>query len=134
MHVIVPPQADMANTAFLDYLGPLLTIVLFLIIILMETLVLRGLKWGSQWASFTDSVIVNTVSALAGVFLFAFSGTALNLGLAPLLLILGTLTVLIEGVILTLMKRHPLRQTWIAAVAINVVSFAFIYVLLSHIT
>ncbi|MGZ5521025.1 MAG: hypothetical protein ACXWET_04570 [Halobacteriota archaeon] len=124
----------MANTAFLDYLGPLLTIVLFLIIILMETLVLRGLKWGSQWASFTDSVIVNIVSALAGVFLFAFSGTALNLGLAPLLLILGTLTVLIEGVILTLMKRHPLRQTWIAAVAINVVSFAFIYVLLSHIT
>jgi len=124
----------MANTAFLDYLGPLLTIVLFLIIILMETLVLRGLKWGSQWASFTDSVIVNIVSALAGVFLFAFSGTALNLGLAPLLLILGTLTVLIEGVILTLMKRHPLHQTWIAAVAINVVSFAFIYVLLSHIT
>jgi hypothetical protein len=124
----------MTNTAFLDYLGPLLTIVLFLIIILMETLVLRGLKWGSPWASFTDSVIVNIVSALAGVFLFAFSGTALNLGLAPLLLILGTLTVLIEGGILTLMKRHPLRQTWIAAVAINVVSFAFIYVLLSHIT
>jgi uncharacterized membrane protein YjjP (DUF1212 family) len=124
----------MANTAFLDYLGPLLTIVLFVIIILMETLVLRGLKWGSQWASFTDSVIVNIVSALAGVFLLAFSGTALKLGLEPLLLILGTLTVLIEGVILTLMKRHPLRQTWIAAVAINVVSFAFIYVLLSHIT
>jgi hypothetical protein len=42
--------------------------------------------------------------------------------------------VLIEGVILTLVKRHPLRQTWIAAVAINVVSFAFIYVLLSHVT
>jgi hypothetical protein len=124
----------MANTAFFDYLGPLLTIVLFLIIILMETLVLRSLKWGSQWASFTDSVIVNIVSALAGAFLFAFSGTALKLELKPLLLILGTLTVLIEGVILTLMKRHPLRQTWIAAVAINVVSFAFIYVLLSHIT
>jgi hypothetical protein len=85
----------------------------------METLVLRGLKWGSQWASFSDSVIVNIVSAPASVFLFAYSGTALNLGLAPPLLIFGTLNVLIEGVILTLVKRHPPRQTWIAAVAIK---------------
>jgi uncharacterized membrane protein len=35
--------------------------------------------------------------------------------------------VLIEGALLTLKKpRHPLRQAWIAAVAINVVSYAFL--------
>jgi hypothetical protein len=46
-------------------------------------------------------------------------------------LILGAFTVLIEGALLTIKKpRHPLRQAWIAAVAINVVSYAFLSVVL----
>jgi hypothetical protein len=111
-----------------------LTAVIFVSvsIILIEMLVLRGLKWGSLRASFVDSFVVNLISAMVGVFfaVLAFSLTSLTLGFAPLLLILGAFTVLIEGAVLTLMKRHPLRQTWIAAVVINVVSYAFLYVLL----
>jgi hypothetical protein len=121
--------ADVAAPWWIS-LGLFIAIGLLLIIAFIEALVLRGLKWGSLRVSFIDSLVINLLSAMVGVLLFAFSGTALNQGWAPLLLILGTLTVLIEGVILTLMKRHPLRQTWIAAVAINVVSYAFLYVLL----
>ena len=36
---------------------------------------------------------------------------------------------LIEGAVLTVLKRHPLRQTWIAAVAVNTVSYTFQLVL-----
>jgi hypothetical protein len=60
--------------------------------------------------------------------LFAIVG-ALSLGVTPLFLIFWAVTVLIEGGMLTALKRHPLRQTWTAAVAINVASYAFLFVL-----
>jgi hypothetical protein len=115
--------ADSADPFLVLYLGLFLTIVLLLIIAFIEALVLRGLKWGSLRTSFVDSVVINAISAMVGVLLLVFSGTSLNLEWAPLPLILGALTMLIEGVVLAFMKRHPLRQTWIAAVLINVVSY-----------
>jgi VIT1/CCC1 family predicted Fe2+/Mn2+ transporter len=124
--------ADTGGAYFSWVYGLTAVIFVSVSIILIEMLVLRGLKWGSLRASFVDSVVINLISAIVGVFfaVLAFSLTSLNLGFAPLLLILGAFTVLIEGAILTLMKRHPLRQTWIAAVVINVVSYAFLYVVL----
>jgi hypothetical protein len=115
--------ADSADPFLVLYLGLFLTIVLLLIIAFIEALVLRGLKWGSLRTSFVDSVVINAISAMVGVLLLVFSGTSLNLEWAPLPLILGALTMLIEGVVLAFMKRHPLRQKWIAAVLINVVSY-----------
>jgi len=101
----------------------------FFIIVLIEALVLRGLKWGSFRLSFIDSLVVNLTSTAFGVLLFAFSAWMLNQGAASLLLLSGVLSVLIEGGVLTLLKRHPLRQTWTAAVAINAASYAFLFVL-----
>jgi hypothetical protein len=112
-------------------LGAVAAAGLFLSIALVEALVLRGLKWGSFRLSFVDSVVINLTSATIGVVLFAFSAQALNLGAAPLLLLFGALTVLIEGGMLTLLKRHPLRTTWTAAIAINAVSYALLFVLVA---
>ena len=100
---------------------------LVFVIVLIEALALRGLKWGSFRLSFVDSLMINVTSAAIGVVLFALFAPALNLGVAPLLLLLGALTVLIEGGMLTRLKRHPLRQTWIAAVVINAASYAFLF-------
>jgi hypothetical protein len=98
------------------------------IIVLLEALVLRGLKWGSLTLSFVDSAVINLTSATAGVLLFAFRARFVNQGAAFLLLVFGALTVLIEGGTLTLLQRHPVLQTWTAAIAINVVSYAFLFV------
>ena len=104
---------------------------LLLIIVLIEALVLRGLKWGSFRLSLIDSFVINLTSATIGGLLFVLFAVAgsLNLGMVSLFLIFGGLTVLIEGAMLTVLKHHPLRQTWIAAVAVNVVSYAFVFVL-----
>jgi hypothetical protein len=123
--------ADAAGWYFLAPLfGAVAAVGFLFIIVLIEALVLRGLKWGSLKLSFVDSAVINLTSATAGVLLFAFSARLVNQGTAFLLLVFGALTVLIEGGMLTLLQRHPLRQTWTAAIAINAVSYAFLFVVL----
>jgi hypothetical protein len=127
MHTV----ADLINPWFVLSLGAIATAGLFFIIVLIEALVLRGLKWGSFRLSFVDSFVINLTSATIGGLLFVLfaAAGALNLGVVPLFLLFGALTVLIEGAMLTVLKRHPLRQTWTAAVAINVASYASLFVL-----
>jgi hypothetical protein len=125
--------ADGVNPFLVLYFGAIAAAALFFIVVLIEALVLRGLKWGSFRLSLIDSFVVNLTSATIGVgllWLFAIAG-ALNLGVALLFLVLWALTVLIEGAMLTALRRHPLRQTWTAAVAINVASYAFLFVLVA---
>jgi hypothetical protein len=86
MHTITY-AADIINGAkpLLEGLRPLLALEVFVIVILMEALVLRGLKWGSLRVSFTDSAFVNLVSALVGVFFGSFILIPFNqLGAPPL--------------------------------------------------
>ncbi len=123
--------ADVVGPWFALSLGAVIAVGLLFIIVLIEALVLRGLKWGSFRLSLIDSFVINLTSATVGGLLFVLFAVvgALNLGVAPLFLIFGALTVLIEGAMLTVLKRHPLRQTWTAAVAVNVVSYALLLVL-----
>jgi hypothetical protein len=116
-----------------DVAGPGLVVVIgwggFLLaspfIVLAEAVVLRLLKWGTFWKSLLDAFIVNLVSTLVGAtafaagFLFA-EPAAIWLSL----LIALILSVAIEGGVLLLLKRHPGRQTWLAALIANLVSYA----------
>ena len=121
--------ADAAGWYFLAPLfGAVAAVGFLFIIVILEALVLRGLKWGSLKLSFVDSAVINLTSGFVGALLFAFSAPLVNQGTAFLLLVFGALTVLIEGGMLTLLQRHPARQTWTAAIAINVVSYAFLFV------
>jgi hypothetical protein len=109
--------------------GLIAAAVLLFIIIFIEALVLRGLKWGSFRLSFIDSLVINLTSATFGVIFLFISIPLLNRGVGIALLVFLPLTVLIEGGMLTLLKRHPWRKTWVATIAINVVSYALLYVL-----
>lgn len=120
---------DVIDPFFFLAFGAVVAAGFFFIIVLIEALVLRGLKWEPFRLSFLDSLVINLTSTAFGVLLFAFSAWTLNQGAAALLLLSGVLSVLIEGGVLTLLKRHPLRQTWTAAVAINAASYAFLFVL-----
>jgi hypothetical protein len=125
--------ADVISPWFVLSLGAVAAAGLFFIIVLIEALVLYGLKWGSFRLSLVDSFMINLTSATIGVvlFVFAISIWSFNLGAAPFFLLFGAVTVLIEGGMLTLLKRHPLRKTWTAAIVINVVSYALLFVLVA---
>ncbi|MGA7077026.1 MAG: hypothetical protein WBZ42_10890 [Halobacteriota archaeon] len=57
--------------------GLIFVAVLLLIIILIEALILRGLKWESFTHSFIDSLMINLISAAFGV-VFLFVGAPLS--------------------------------------------------------
>lgn len=113
-------------------LGLIFFAVLLSIIIFIEALVLRGLKWGSFTRSFIDSLVINLISATIGIMFLFIGIPSLYYDVGIVLLVFLALTVLIEGGVLTLLKRHPWRITWLAAIVINGVSYAFLYVLLSR--
>jgi hypothetical protein len=128
------------NTNLLDVAGPGLVVVFGLgalvvvlpAIILVEAIVLRLLKWGTLWKALLDAFLMNLASSVAGACVFSLGFLALtSAALWTSLLVSGVLSVLIEGGVLTLLKRHPARQTWTAALAANLVSYAGLAVLLA---
>jgi hypothetical protein len=135
--------ADVAVGPIILFGGLTLGLVAFVPIVLIEALVLWRLKWGSFGRSLGDSAIVNLASTLVGLVLFVlFVQTAFQCQRVPAgdgqhtinscgwlvsplvgLVVLWALSVAIEGGVLLLLKRHAPRQTWIAALAGNAVSY-----------
>jgi hypothetical protein len=135
--------ADVAVGPIILFGGLTLGLVAFVPIVLIEALVLWRLRWGSFGRSLGDSAIVNLASTLVGLVLFALfvqttfqcvrvpaddgQHTINSCGwlVSPLvgLVVLWALSVAIEGGVLLLLKRHARRQTWIAALASNAVSY-----------
>jgi hypothetical protein len=106
--------------------------VLFLGIPLIEAVVYLALKWGDFKRSYKDAFLVNLITTIVGFILIAVQpslsrGNALNTPSGFLMVAFG-LSVLIEGAVLLRLKRHPARQTWLVAVASNVVSYALLLV------
>jgi hypothetical protein len=142
--------ADVAVGPIILFGGLTLGLVVFLPIVLVESLVLWRLSWGSFRRSLGDSAIVNLASTLVGLVLFAlFVQTAFQCVRVPAgdgqhtvnscgwvvppllgLVALWALSVAIEGGVLLLLKRHAPRQTWIAALAVNAVSYLLLGLLL----
>jgi hypothetical protein len=104
--------------------------LLVLLIALVEAVVLWLLKWGGFWQALRDAFLMNVVSALAGLVLNFFAGDWDAISPLVPLLVAWLLSVLVEGAVLLLLRRHPPRLTWLAAVAANVASYAIIGLLM----
>lgn len=123
------------NALFWDVAGPEIIVAfgagMFLVaapfIGLAEAVVLRLLKWNTFWRSLLDSLLMNLASTLLGVCILTFGLFTDSVWFG--LLVSGALSVLIEGGVLTLLKRHPMRQTWLAALLVNLVSYLGLAVL-----
>ncbi len=95
----------------------------FLPILLAETIVLWRMKWASLPVSALDALLMNFASFLG-----------LMLGLGPYITSNGpwgltlfcTYSILVEGVVLLALERHPARKVWLTSAAANLVSTAII--------
>jgi uncharacterized membrane protein YvlD (DUF360 family) len=120
--------ADVVDPFLILSIGVGAAAFVLLIITSIEALILRwGFNWGSFRRSLIDSLVINLTSAAVGVVLLIISLPLLSWGVGLALVVFLVLTVLVEGAVLTLLKRHPWRKTWVAAIAINVASYALIY-------
>lgn len=108
--------ADVAAGGFL-LIGGLFALVAFLALVTLEALVLLAFKWSMKDA-FIDSLLMNVVSGLVGIFYTAL----IDEYTLPTLLLAFALTVAIEGGTLRLRRRAP-EQVWKAALVINVLSY-----------
>ena len=119
LDIAVAPRAS-ESSAFVAYL-----IGVFVIIVVIETIILRLLGWGDFRRSFVDALIMNLVTTLLG---------ALGLFIVPDLVFLLpaalVLSILIEGLILMRRhKEHSLRKIWLTSIVANVVSYILVFFL-----
>jgi hypothetical protein len=118
----------MSYSVLADVGGPILFagfgVVAYLALSLLESIVLRLLKWGTAWRSLLGSLAMNLPSTLLGFWLIWLAGFS-RLDRWGIWLIPPTwaLSVAIEGAVLVLMKRDGGRQNWIAALAANTASY-----------
>ncbi len=118
----------MSFSVLADVGGPIVFapfgIVAYLALSLLESIVLRLLKWGTFWRSLLASLLMNLPSTLVGFWLIwrvEFSRlNRLGIWLIPAA---WALSVAIEGGVLVLMKRDGGRQNWMAALAANTASY-----------
>lgn len=104
-------------------------LIVYFLIVLIESVVLQLLGWGTFKRSWLASMLVNLATTMLLVFLLTFIQ---RIGL-PGLVVAWVLSVLVEGVILMLIKRGATRQNWVAAFFANTASYlillmpAFLY-------
>lgn len=138
--------ADVAVGPTILFGGLALGIMVFIPILLIEGLALWALKWGTFGRALLDALIANLASTLFGLVFFTLFYTAsfqcqrvptadgqhtiqqCDWTISPALwfVAMAALSIAIEGGVLLLLKRHPARQTWIAAVVANVASYVLL--------
>jgi hypothetical protein len=126
--------------------GLALGLIIFLPIWIIEALALWGLKWGSFGRALLDALFANVASAIFGlVFFTLFFSTSFQCRrvptadgqhsvqscdwtISPILWFIAmvALSILIEGGVLLLLKRHPPRKTWRSAIIANVASYVLL--------
>jgi len=126
--------------------GLILGLVIFVPIWIVEALVLWGLKWGSFGRALLDALIANGASAIFGLVFFTLFYTtsfqcrriptadglhtvqSCDWAASPVLwfIAMAVLSILIEGGVLALLKRHPARKTWTSAIAANLASYVLL--------
>ena len=119
----------MSFSVLADVGGPILFagfgIVAYLALSLLESIVLRLLKWGTFGRSLLASLLMNLPSTLVGFWLMGWLDGVSRLNRLGIWLIPAAwaLSVAIEGGVLVLMKRDGGRQNWMAALAANTASY-----------
>ena len=126
--------------------GLMLGLVIFVPILIVEALALWGLKWGSFCRALIDALIANVASAIFGLVFFTLFYTtsfqcrriptadgqhsvqSCDWTISPILwfIAMAVLSILIEGGVLALLKRHPPRKTWTSAIAANLASYVLL--------
>ena len=124
-------------------------LILFVPILIIEALALWGLKWGSFGRTLVDALLANVASAIFGlVFFTVFFSVSFQCRRVPTadgqhsvqscdwtispavwFIAMAALSILIEGGVLLLLRRHPARRTWRSAVLENVASYVLLAVL-----
>ena len=119
LDIAVAPRAA-ESSAFVAYL-----VGAFVIIVVVETIILRLLGLGTFQRSFVDALLMNLVTTLIGaVGLFVMP---ILVALLPAALVLS---ILIEGLILMRRrKEHSLRKIWLTSIVANIVSYALVFFL-----
>jgi hypothetical protein len=116
---------DVFSGTALLVVGSLFAVGAYFIIVVLEALLLRYLKWGPFWNSIKTSAIMNLASALVGVLM---AGIIFDLQAWGYLLA-WALSIGIEGGVLTLMNQRmgldglPLSRTWLIAFVANTASY-----------
>ena len=102
----------------------------YLALFLLESIVLKLLKWGTFWRSLLASLLMNLPSTLAGFgLIWLFGLSSLNRLGIWLILSTWTLSVAIEGVVLILMNRDGGRENWTASLVANTASYLLIFII-----
>lgn len=100
-----------------------LTVAIFLAFILVtESLILWGFDWGSYPISLLHAFLMNLASVIVVFFVLFFLP---DVGIFYILIAV-VLSIAIEGLVLTLLRRQEIRRAWLVALVANLVSTAII--------
>jgi len=100
-----------------------LTVAIFLAFILVtESLILWGFDWGSYPISLLHAFLMNLASVIVAFFVLFFLP---DVGIFYLLIAV-MLSIAIEGLVLTLLRRQEIGKAWLVALVANLVSTAII--------
>jgi hypothetical protein len=145
----MPVIGDVAIGPTILFGGLAVGLAVFLPILIVEALALWRLKWGTFGRSLLDALLANFVSAIFGLAFFTVfyavsfqcqriptddgqhSIQSCDWTISPILwfVVMIALSLAIEGGVLALLKRHPSRQTWVAALVANAASYLLLGVL-----
>jgi hypothetical protein len=117
--------ADVANGPAILAVGLVAGGALFLAVVLIESLALRLLKWGTFWRGLRDALVANGASALVGLLIgcVLLSGASFGGLTLPALVGAWLLSIVIEAGALKLLSSHSWREIWIASLAANTASY-----------
>ena len=103
-------------------IGLLALCIVSLIVIILESLVLWRLHWGTFKRSLLAAFVMNLATSILGAGVVVVT---LPLGIWGFLIDIG-LSVLVEGGILMLFRRGAARENWVAALAANTFSYLLV--------
>ncbi len=100
-----------------------LTVAIFLAFILVtESLILWGFDWGSYPISLLHAFLMNLASVIVVFFVLFFLP---DVGIFYILIAV-VLSIAVEGLVLTLLRRQEIRKAWLVALVANLVSTVII--------
>jgi hypothetical protein len=120
--------ADIANGPAILAVGLVAGGALFLAVVLIETVALRLLRWGTFWRSLRDGLLANLASALVGLVIGCVALGNSGFGGLPFAALIGAwlFSIVIEAGALKLLSSHTWRKIWIAALVANTASYVLV--------
>ncbi len=137
-NIFLSPPFDMAGVLF----GLVMGVASFPLVILIEAVILRLMKWSTIWYSLFASFLMNTATLILGFFLAGpckslidtiyHDRVSYRVEDITLWIILWAMTVIIEGILLFQISGPPARDTWMLSLLINVPSYIVLFIMWSQ--